>query len=85
VRAVHNLYSFAQNVLAHHLSWIGGLLTVLGVGELVLGKKILLSAKWVLRLGIVFLFIACCQAWFDEHRNVQNLIAEKTSLGTHIY
>jgi len=81
---MHDLVPFAQNVFAHHLSWVGGLLTVLGVGELMLGKKILLPPKWVLGLGIAFLFFACCQAWFDEHRNVQSLISDKAALSARV-
>ena len=79
---MHILFPFTQNVFAHSLSWVGGMLTVLGVGELVLGKKILLPPKWILRIGVAFLFIASCQAWFDEHRNVRKLIDEKSSLSS---
>jgi hypothetical protein len=74
------LLLLARNVFAHQLSWVGGLLTLLGVVELLSGKKILVPPKWVLRVGVAFLFIACCQAWFDEHHNVLELITEKATL-----
>jgi hypothetical protein len=77
---MHILLLFAHNVVNHHLSWIGGLLTLLGVSELMLKKKFLISPKGVVRIGVAFLLIACCQAWFDEHRNVQTLIDEKAAL-----
>ena len=79
-----SLYLFAQNVLAHHLSAVGGILTLLSIGELVTSKKFVLPPKWTLWAGLVLLFIACCQAWFDEHHNAQQLIAEKASLSGQI-
>jgi hypothetical protein len=53
---------------------------LLSVIELARGKKFLISKTWLLRFGFTFLIIACCQAWFDEHRNVQELISEKSTL-----
>lgn len=77
---MHTVFPFARNVFDHHLSWVGGGLTVLGAGELVVGKKLFIAPKWALRVGAALLFISCCQAWFDEHRNVQTLIDEKAIL-----
>jgi len=81
---MQSLSPFIHNVFDHHLSWVGGILTLIGVGELLLRKKLLIPPKWVVRIGIAFLFVACGQAWFDEHRNVETLIGEKARLSGQV-
>lgn len=55
-----------------------------GVYEMLAGKKLFVPPKWVIRVGVLLLFVACCQAWFDEHRNVEALIHDKTDLWNKI-
>lgn len=65
-----NIRLFLLSVFDHHLSWIGGILTCIGVVELIFGKKIFVAPKWVVLAGVVLLFISCYQAWFEEHAKV---------------
>jgi len=81
---MHGLSLFAQNVFSHQLSWVAGILTLVGLIELVSSKKILIPRKWAFCIGLALLFVACCQAWFDEHRNVETLVSEKAALTSRV-
>ena len=71
---------FVEDVIAHHFAWVGGALTLVAVFEIAFQKKVTIRAKSFFWAAVALLFISCCQAWFDEHRNVTTLIGEKSAL-----
>jgi hypothetical protein len=75
---------FFADLFAHHLSWIGGLLTAMSLIEKIGGKPLNVSRRTLLWSGIALLFVSCCQAWFDEHANVVNLIRDKANLAAQL-
>ncbi len=75
---------FLSNVAAHHLGWIGLILTVVGVIEKITNTTIVTRPRWIIGIGVALLFISCCQAWLDEHRNVTTLISDKARLSSEL-
>lgn len=73
---------FLSNVVAHHLSWIGLALTLVGLIEKLAGKAIVIPPKWAVRVGVMFLFVSSYQTSLDEHRNLETLIGEKATLSS---
>lgn len=74
-----DVHLFLSDLFAHHWAWVGGILTIIGLAEKIWNKAIVVP-RWVIWfLALVLLFVASCQSWLDEHRNVETLINEKSS------
>jgi hypothetical protein len=71
-------FLFVWNMLAHLVALMSGLVSFgFAIYENWKNKK---TESWVFfAISLICLMIACDQAWQDEHRNVEALIAEKSS------
>jgi hypothetical protein len=77
------LFEFALAVAAHWYALTVGIIFVIAsfaenflprnLREWIMNKLGTDSPKWVRRLGVAFLFLACFQAWNDEHNKVLTL------------
>lgn len=76
---MHNVWLFLMNVVAHLVASMSGIVSfVIAFYEAVRNRKI---ESWIFfAVGAICLIIAFDQAWQDEHRNVETLIAEKSTL-----
>jgi hypothetical protein len=78
------LWLFAKDLFHQILFYFGG---VGAVGILIWEKKSEKPIKWglIFAVFLVCLFVACFQAWIDEHHNAETLITEKSKLTSDSY
>jgi hypothetical protein len=78
---MHNHWLFIGNVIAHLVASMSGLASfAFSLWEHSRQKK--LESRVFFIVGFICLIVAFDQAWQDEHRNSQVLIAEKSSLAS---
>ena len=76
---MHDHWLFIWNVLGHLVASMSGVASfLLSMWEHTRQKKI--ESRIFFAVGVICLIVAFDQAWQDEHRNSQILIAEKAQL-----
>lgn len=73
------LFLFVGNVASHLVALMSGIASVIvATYETIKGRSILARSFW--SVALVCLIVACDEAWQDEHRNTQSVIADKSSI-----
>lgn len=76
---MHNHFLFLWNVIVHLVASMSGIVSFLiAIYEAINKKQV--ASRTFFGIGVLFLVVACDQAWQDEHRNTQILIGEKATL-----
>jgi hypothetical protein len=75
-----SIFPFLSNVFSHHLAWIGGILTIIGLIEKVRDASVPIPRPVIWWSVGLLLFVASYEAWMDEHQNAAVLIGEKAIL-----
>lgn len=68
---------FLRSLFSHYVSYVGVALALFAVYEKISNKLLLLAPKWAVVVGLVLLSVGGFQAWKDEHRNTQTVIAQR--------
>lgn len=70
------IFIFLRSLFSHTFSYVGAALVLAGALEKILNKRIL-PPKWLLLAGLLCLFVGGSQAWKDEHKNTETVIAQR--------
>ncbi len=71
------IWPFLRSLFGHTFSYVGAALVLAGALEKILNKRFLLTPKWLLVAGLLCLYVGGSQAWKDEHKNTQTVIAQR--------
>ena len=76
-RCANVIFIFIRSLFSHTFSYVGAALVLAGALEKILNKRLLLPPKWLVVAGLVCLFVGGSQAWKDEHKNTETVIAQR--------
>lgn len=71
------IFIFIRSLFSHTFSYVGAALVLAAALEKILNKRFLLPPKWLLVAGLLCLFVGGSQAWKDEHKNTESVVAQR--------
>ncbi|MFZ0311415.1 MAG: hypothetical protein WAL85_01790 [Candidatus Korobacteraceae bacterium] len=68
---------FLRSLFSHTFTYVGAALLIAGLYATISNRVLLLAPKWFLLAGFFCLYLGGSQAWKDEHRNTESVIAQR--------